>query len=62
MDFVPPERRHESVPCHHIPLTPSGKTVATIEPGGDQSELEEQVKNWLRETIKRLENERARHV
>ncbi len=62
MDFVPLERRHESVPCHHIPLTPSGKTVATIEQGDNQSDQEEQVKKWLRETIKRLEKEQARHA
>jgi hypothetical protein len=58
IDFVPPEHRHESVPCHHIPLTATGKTVATIEQKDDQSEAEEKLKNWLRETIARLEKER----
>jgi hypothetical protein len=60
MDFVPPEKRHEAIPCHHIPLTASGQTVATIDQREDQSDLEEAVKKWLRETIKRLEMEQRR--
>ena len=59
MQFVPEERRHEDVPCHHIPLTKSGKTIATAEERQRQEELEDYVKEWLRATIKRLEAERA---
>ncbi len=59
MDLVPPERRSESVPCHHIPLDEKGRTVDKIEQRDNQQELEEAVKNWLRGTIKRLEEERA---
>lgn len=59
--FVPPERRSESVPCHHIPLNEAGETVETMEPLDDQQELEKAVKTWLRANIKRLEEERARH-
>lgn len=57
IDFVPPEDRGEVVPCHHIPLTATGETADTIGRRGDQQELEEDVKNWLRETINRIELE-----
>jgi len=62
IDFVPPEHRSDDVPCHHIPLTETGETVDTIERWGDQQELEEAVKNWLRTTIKKLEEERAKQA
>lgn len=59
MDFVPPDRRSESLPCHHIPLNVAGETVARLERRENQQELEEAVKNWLHATIRRLEEERA---
>jgi len=57
-DFVPGDSRSESVPCHHIPLNGEGETVDTLERQGTQMELEEAVKDWLRTTIQRLEQER----
>src|SRR5262249_30721968 len=30
MEFVPEQHRSERVPCHHIPLTPSGATVESL--------------------------------
>jgi len=59
MQFVPEERRSETVPCHHIALDESGQTVDGLEAQQDQQDLEEKVKNWLRATIKRIEQERA---
>ena len=58
-DFVPSESREEKVPCHHIPLNAQGETVYTMERQREQIELEEALKNWLRETIQRIERERA---
>ena len=58
--FVPPESRAESVPCHHIPLNQSGETVETLERRGDQQELEEAMKTWLRARIAQLEGGRDR--
>jgi hypothetical protein len=58
-DFVPLRCRDEKVPCHHIPLNAQGETVYTMERQREQIELEEAVKNWLRETIQRIERERA---
>jgi len=59
MQFVPEERRSETVPCHHIALDESGQTVDKLEAQENQEGLEERVKNWLRVTIKRIEQERA---
>jgi hypothetical protein len=58
-DFVPLKNREEKTPCHHIPLNNQGETVYTMERQREQVELEEAVKNWLRETIRRIERERA---
>lgn len=58
-DLVPREFHEEGVPCHFIPLNPEGETVDSMERQYNQLELEEAVKNWLRATIKKLEEERA---
>ncbi len=55
MDFVPESRRREDVPCHHIPLTPSGETIADLE--RSQVRTEEAVITWLRAVISRIEQE-----
>jgi hypothetical protein len=47
------------VPCHHIPINQKGATLASLDEGYNQIELEESVKTWLRNTIQRLEKERA---
>ncbi|HXG91046.1 MAG TPA: hypothetical protein VNN73_01595 [Blastocatellia bacterium] len=59
MQFVPPWRQAENVPCHHIPLNAEGDTIETLEARGDQQALEEAMKNWLRRTIEKIEQERA---
>jgi hypothetical protein len=58
-DFVPLARLGEDVPCHHIPLNPNGETVETMERQATQLELEETVKEWLRQTIEKIERDRA---
>lgn len=58
IDFVPLSSRNEDVPCHHIPLTPQGETVATMEATDNQSKLEEAMIAWLRAVIARVESER----
>jgi hypothetical protein len=57
-DFVPPEAREESIPCHFIPLNDLGETVDSMERHSDQLELEEALKTWLRSAIARLESQR----
>jgi hypothetical protein len=58
-DFVPSDCQGENVPCHHIPLNRDGETVDSLERQASQIELEENVKNWLRATIERIEKERS---
>ena len=58
IDFVPQSSRNEDVPCHHIPLSPAGETVATLESRDRQPQLEEAVIVWLRAVIARMEKER----
>jgi hypothetical protein len=59
-DLVPGEAQSATVPCHHIPLNANGETVDSMERTCNQAELEETLKNWLRATIRRIEQERAR--
>jgi CheY-like chemotaxis protein len=59
MEFVPPASRTEQVPCHQIPLTLSGETLAGMEQKAHQDDLEEAVKNWLHTNISRIEAVRA---
>jgi len=53
IDFVPDERRDDEVPCHAIPLNAAGQTVEDLE--GDQSKMEEALKQWMRRRIAELE-------
>jgi hypothetical protein len=59
MQFVPPEKRGEKVPCRHIPLTRQGETLQELYRGGTQQELEDALADWLRSNIARLEAEQA---
>lgn len=60
MQFVPPEARHNKVPCRYIPLTGDGETVASLDQYGTQQEMEEALGKWLRATIRQIEDERAK--
>jgi len=57
IDFVPDESRDEEVPCHAIPLNEAGETVASLE--GNQTHLEEALKEWMRRKIAELEAARS---
>ena len=59
LQLVPPEFRSANIPCRHIPFDTSGETLNSLYRCGDQQEIEDAVGNWLRATIKRLEEERA---
>jgi hypothetical protein len=53
IDFVPPEKRGEAVPCHHIPLDERGDTVSNL--GGDGIEIQRAMRGWVRKTIDAIE-------
>ena len=59
MQLVPPEFRSAQIPCRHIPFDKSGETLDSLYRCGEQSEIEDVFGNWLRATIKRLEDERG---
>lgn len=53
--FVPEGKQKEEVPCHHIPLSASGETVAELIAKSDQSRMATALVAWLRTTIAQLE-------
>jgi len=57
--FVPKERRAESVPCRFIQLTEQGQTVEDFYRTGSQVEMEDALARWLRAQIAKIEKERA---
>jgi hypothetical protein len=59
-DYVPAESKGLAVPCHHIPLNEAGQTIEDMEMADNQHRLEESLKNWLRNRIREIEEERAR--
>lgn len=58
IDLVPPEARAEKIPCRHIWLTASGETLDSLYRYGDEYEVEETVRNWLRQSVDLLERKR----
>jgi hypothetical protein len=58
MQLVPADRRGEKIPCRHIPLNAEGETVDSFYRCGNQDELEDNLRTWLRATIQGLERER----
>lgn len=59
IDFVPDDKRSEEMPCHFIPLNESGDTVDDLDMQGNQSKMEEALKQWMRRKIAELEAARA---
>jgi hypothetical protein len=57
MRFVPPDKRSSSMPCHYIPLDASGRTIEAMENAGSPQDLQETVKAWLRQAIRRMESQ-----
>ncbi|MDX6445640.1 MAG: hypothetical protein QOH71_2714 [Blastocatellia bacterium] len=58
IDFVPPDKRREELPCHAIPLNAAGDTVESLEFKDNQPKLEGALKEWMRATIKAIESAR----
>jgi hypothetical protein len=57
--FVPENRKSESVPCRFIELSKEGQTVQDFYRTGSQIETEEALARWLRAQIEKIEKERA---
>jgi hypothetical protein len=59
LDFVSPEHHSEHVPCHFIPLNEAGETIEELELEDNQAKVERTLKQWLRNKITKIEEERA---
>jgi hypothetical protein len=59
VDFVAAEHNSEAIPCHYIPLNAAGETIADLEARDNQAHLEATLKQWMRTTIKEIEETRA---
>jgi hypothetical protein len=57
--FVPANHRADAVPCRFIQLTKEGQSVEDFYRTGTQADMEAALADWLREQIKRIEQERA---
>jgi hypothetical protein len=53
--FVPQDKRTEEFPCHYIPLSASGETIAELIAKKDPNRMVFSLKQWLRTTIANLE-------
>ncbi len=58
MQLVPSELRAGKTPCRQIQLNASGQTLDSLYRYGDDHEIEETLKNWLRTSIAQLEVQR----
>ena len=57
LNFVPEERRHDTVPCRYIPLNDLGETIDSLYRTGTNEEIEDTLQNWLLKTIGQLEEQ-----
>lgn len=57
IEHVPEPYRGQDTPCHHIPLNPSGETLESLNAKGNREDMEEALLDWIRTTIKKLEQE-----
>jgi len=55
MEFVPTDKKGESVPCHHIPLNERGDTLESLEGFGRDLRVQDAMREWLHATIAELE-------
>ncbi len=58
--WVPEDRRDEDIPCHHIPLTETGESIAALDTEGSREKTEEALLGWLNKTIQELEEKLAK--
>lgn len=57
--LVAPESRDEQIPCRHIVLNEQGETLDAMYRYADERDIEDTVREYLRNTIERLEAQRA---
>jgi hypothetical protein len=60
MEFVPSAARAQTLPCHRILLNAQGDTVQSLSAKGSLEGVEKAVELWLKATLARIEEPRAR--
>jgi hypothetical protein len=58
--MIPAEKRNAITPCHHIPLTAAGETIATLYENASQEKLDKTFHNWLCAKIQDLKTQDAK--
>jgi hypothetical protein len=57
MQLVPDAPPGKKFPCRYIPLNDRGETIDSFYRSGTEEELEQNLGEWLKSTIQRLEKE-----
>lgn len=57
IEHVPETYREQEIPCRHIPLNAQGETIESLDTKGSREDAEQALLEWIRATIKRLEQE-----
>jgi len=57
--LVPPDQRGQEIPCRHIRLNETGETLDSLYRYADDRDIADTVRAYLRNTIERIEAERA---
>lgn len=55
IEFVPLDKRYETIPCRHIPLNDLGLTPRNLPQWGNRRQMEAALRRWLKKTIAELE-------
>jgi len=59
-EWVPEEHRDQDIPCHFIPLTSEGDSIASLEGEREPEKAEKALLEWLDSTITKLEERLAK--
>jgi len=54
-EWVPEQHRDQDIPCHFIPLTSEGDSIASLEGEDEHEKAEKALLDWLNSTISKLE-------
>jgi len=58
-EWVPEEHRDDDIPCHAIPLTDKGDSIASLDDAAQRDRAEQILMEWLDATISQLEERLA---
>lgn len=59
LNLVPPEARHQPLPCSYIPLDDAGQTLQILARNASREQCQKAILAWMERTADRLEKELA---